>query len=98
MNNPLPPVLSFSEKFAVKFAVCHTPGMVTVVDGAVLSGEGAVPLMVQDAAQPVEFVEQSDRNSAVMEPPLEVMVPGLVVPVYFPIRGELMEFPSYRNK
>src|SRR3990170_4166855 len=55
---------------------------------------GKAALLLQVAFQPASGVEQSERNSTVMVPPEEFIVPGEFVPVYIPIRGALVELPS----
>ncbi len=73
--------------------------VLTVVVGGVLSaGVGVTALLVQLAAQPVLLVAQSERNSSNKAPPLDVIVPGLFVPVYRPISGAEVVDPSYINK
>ncbi len=63
------------------------------VVAARLVGVMIVELQAQLAAQPEAVVEQLERNSSVTAPLEALIVPGLVVPEYFPISGALMEFP-----
>ena len=68
---------------------------VTAVVGGMLSILGAGnALLVQLAAHPAAVVLQSERNSNNKEPPVETIVPGLVVPEKSPIRGDEVVGPS----
>ena len=65
-----------------------------------VGGGGGTAIHDISAAQPELVVVESDTKTKVKQPVilLEVIVPGLVFPVYTPIKGELIVEPAYTYK